>query len=75
MSDWLTATGETNALVQQVPFVDPNRTIATYMASLGQQASYQAFIDQALMQSKYDWDEAYTARAVNAYIRAGFQVQ
>lgn len=72
MADWLTGTGETQAVARQVQFVDPNRTIETYMAALGEQASYDAFIAQALSQSKYNWDEAYTSNAVNDYIRAGF---
>ena len=72
MEEWLTATGETDATVEQVQFVDPDRTLETYMVSLGEAPTYQAFIDQALQQSKYHWREAYTAQAVNAYIRAGF---
>lgn len=44
------------------------------MESLGEDGTYEAFIDQALMQSKLTWREAYTAAAVNAYIRAGFEL-
>lgn len=73
MIEWLRTTGESNETVDQVQYVDPNRTIATYMATLGQTASYQAFIDRALAQSKHSWDDAYTAQAVNEYIRAGFE--
>ncbi len=74
MSEWLETTGERNAVAEQVQFLDPDRTIESYMESLGEIASYQAFIDKALMQSKYNWDEAYTAPAVNAYIREGFEI-
>ena len=73
MSEWLSTTGETQASAEQVQFVDPDRTIASYMASLGQEASYDAFIGEAVQQSKYNWREAYTAAAANAYVRAGFQ--
>ncbi len=73
MTEWLAATGETAATAEQVTFVDPDRTIETYMESLGEQATYEAFIAEAILQSKYHWRSEYTADAVNAYIRAGFQ--
>lgn len=73
VDDWLTATGETGATVEQVAFPDPDRTIETYAASLGLAPTYEAFITEALAQSKYNWRSAYTAAEVNAYIRAGFQ--
>lgn len=75
MSEWITTTGETGATVAQVAFVDPDRTIETYAASLGLAATYEAFMAEALEQSKYTWRPELTAAAVNAYIRAGFQPQ
>ncbi len=74
MTEWLNTTGETNATAAEIQFVDPDRTIATYMESLGEDGTYEAFIEQALLQSKYNWRGDYTAAAVNAYIRAGFEL-
>ena len=54
-------------------FIDPNRTISTYMASLGENTTYELFISKAVGQSKYNWSSSYTANAVNQYIRAGFK--
>ena len=73
MAEWLAATGETQATAAQVQFVDPERTIETYMQSLGEPASYEAFIEQAAAQSKLNWRDEYSAAAVNTYIRAGFE--
>jgi hypothetical protein len=42
------------------------------MESIGGTATYDAFIDEALLQSRLDWRSEYTAEAVNAYIREGF---
>ena len=75
MSEWLASTGETNATVEQVAFVDPDRTIETYAASIGLDASYEAFMTEAEKQSKYNWRPELTAASVNAYVRAGFEVQ
>ena len=52
-------------------YVDPNRTVETYNASLGGPASISAFLSEARKQSKYDWRWEYTAREVLKYIQAG----
>jgi hypothetical protein len=56
------------------PFVDPDRDIPSYHASIGGDRSIEAFLDGARMQRKGHWCEEYTAAAVNAYIREGFEV-
>jgi len=72
--EWVASSGETNALNQQVNFVDPNRTVASYSASLGKPATFEAFINEARKQSKLDWRPEYTASAVNKYISDGFAI-
>ena len=59
---------------EQVTFLDPDRTIETYMASLGEEPTHDAFMREATRQSKYTWRHAFTAATVNAYVREGFQV-
>lgn len=73
MDEWVAATGETNVSMEQVKFVDPDRNIATYMKSIGETPTYEAFMEKALLQSRHGWNQKFTAAAVNAYIRAGFQ--
>jgi len=55
-------------------FSDPTRSVDTYHAELGRSASLEAFLDEARRQSRDAWNPAYTADAVNSYIRAGFDM-
>ncbi len=52
--------------------VDPTRTELTYMTSLGGTATLAGFLAAVEQQSKSNWNTAYTAAAINAYIQAGF---
>jgi len=63
---------DTTSVSQQAQYPAPSRTIATYHASIGGSASYQAFLTEARRQSKSFWRHEYTAAAVRSYIRAGF---
>ncbi len=71
LSSWISATKETNAQFQQLNYVDPNRTAATYNATLGGDATLDAFLTAARNQTGA-WDPNYAAGAVIQYIRAGF---
>jgi hypothetical protein len=53
-------------------YPDPNRSLASYHATLGGAPTTDAFLVEARKQGKDNWRTAYTAKAVNAYIRAGF---
>lgn len=70
-SAWQTTSAETGA-VQQYSFPDSSRTIETYHASLGKTATIEAFIAEAIQQSKNNWRHQYTACVVNNYMRTGF---
>ena len=74
-NQWLSFSGETDSTYSAVSYPDPNRTIATYMTSIGGSPSLNAFLTEARRQSKSNWRAAYTADAVGAYIRGGFGVQ
>jgi len=58
--------------INQTGYLDPERSVETYMASLGGNATLAAFLDAAGNQSKTNWNPQYTADAVNSYIEAGF---
>ena len=60
--------------IDQSGYLDPNRSVGSYMASLGGGATLDAFLAAARDQSKSNWNPQYTADAVNAYIAAGFNV-
>lgn len=71
VSDWMT-TIEPTARIQKVPYVDPERGIASYNASIGGLASYDSFMTGLRSQSRDNWRSAYTAAAVIDYVRKGF---
>jgi len=55
------------------PFVDPERSIETYMESLGyQDTSMEAFLGKARDIRRYYWQREFTAAAVVAYFQEGF---
>ena len=53
-------------------YPDPNRSVGSYNSTLGGTATLEAFLSEARLQSKDNWHPAYTADAVNDYIREGF---
>jgi len=54
-------------------YLDPNRTVETYDASvLGGPGTLADFVARASSQSASNWNPALTADAVNNYVRAGF---
>jgi hypothetical protein len=71
LASWISLTQETNAQFQKLNYVDPNRTIGSYNATLGGEATTEAFLDAARSQSSA-WEANLSAAAVNSYIRAGF---
>ena len=72
LSTWKPMVHDTTSVEQAAQFPDPNRTIATYHASIGGAGNLDAFMMEARQQSKANWRPQYTAAAVNDYIRAGF---
>ena len=68
--DWRPSAGQKD---DPGPFVDPERSVASYNKSLGGEATFDAFANEVRKQSKTNWRKEYTAQAINAYIRAGFE--
>jgi hypothetical protein len=63
---------EPSAKAQKMDYPDPDRSIASYNASLGGASSMTAFLQKARDQSKSSWKPQFTATAANSYVRAGF---
>ncbi len=55
-------------------FPNPERSVETYMETLGETPTLEAFLAEARQQSRANWRRKYTAKAVNDYIREGFGV-
>ncbi len=71
---WNAAVEAGTAVMGQLAYVDPNRSAATYNAAIGGATSTAAFLRGAREQSHALWRSAYTPKAVNDYVRAGFSV-
>jgi hypothetical protein len=71
-AQWTGQMGETGSQLTQISYPAPNRTIGSYHASIGGSANTDSFMAEARRQSKDYWRPAYTAAAVNNYMRAGF---
>lgn len=71
-ANWIQASGEVESLNSPIAYPSPNRTIATYMASLGHTPTLSAFLAAARTQAPQAWQRDYTAPIVNDYIRSGF---
>jgi hypothetical protein len=71
LSEWQALTGD-NSTFEQVTFPDPTRSIVTYMASIGETATVEAFVAKCRAMDRYNWDTRFTAAAVNKWIKGGF---
>jgi hypothetical protein len=72
LDDYRTASGDTTSLAAAPGYVDPDRTIETYMDGLGYATDTDSFVAELKQQSKFNWNEAFTAKSINHYIRQGF---
>jgi len=70
---WVQISGEKDARAVKVEFADPERDAATYHATLGREATLEAFLEEARKQSKFNWRPEYTAAAVIQHVRDGFR--
>jgi hypothetical protein len=69
---WVTASGETGSSFAEVSYPDPDRTIDTYLTSIGETGGVDEYIALVMQQSRFNWRAELVANAVNNYIRAGF---
>ncbi len=53
---------------------DPDRTIESYDTSIGGPGTFAHFLDGAKANNKLNWSFAYTAAAVERYIKGGFGI-
>jgi hypothetical protein len=53
---------------------DETRTVETYMASIGETATLDAFYAKCRLQDRCNWDTRFTADSVNTWIRTGFDM-
>jgi len=73
IDEWILHANDSGSVAKEVSFVNPERDIASYQTSIGGVPSLEAFLQEARQQSRFNWRDAYSAYAVNQYIREGFE--
>jgi hypothetical protein len=74
LSGWQTASRD-NSIFDQISFSDSTRSVETYMHSIGETATIDAFIAKCRAQDRYNWDIRFTADKVNSWIKNGFYIK
>lgn len=64
--------GDTGSICEKQVYVDPDRTIETYLESIGLPTDMDAFVEALVQQSKHNWNDDLSANTINNYIRDGF---
>jgi len=69
--NWKSQSGDNSVFAPiSLPAVIPS--IPGYMASIGETATIDAFVEKCRAQDRYNWDIRFTSDKVNTWIRAGF---
>jgi len=69
---WRAISDDINSAVGKDSFLEPRRTFETYLSSIGLSQSINEFMEQAVIQSKGNWNKDFTADSVLAYIREAY---
>ena len=70
---WISSTSDDYAWEEKT-YPAPTRDVDTYMASIGETGTIDAFIAAQRAQDRYNWDSRLEADTVNDWIRAGFGI-
>lgn len=65
---------EPTAISATIPFVNPNRSVTSYMSDQGLTSSLAAFVSGARALNAQNWNPLYLAASVASYMQAGFTV-
>ena len=71
---WAQEVGDKGSRAQSMDLPRSKRTVEAYMAHLGMEPSFDAFIAEVRKQSKENWREQFTAAAINEWVREGYGV-
>lgn len=76
LSGWNSWVGDTTSTWGETSFTDDTRDIDTYMQSLGETATIDAFIAKLRAFDRWtNWNTAYSAETINSWIRVGFDME
>lgn len=71
ISAWRSMATDTSSEVIKDVFLEPKRTFETYLHSIGMD-SIDVFVDSIMAQSIGSWNENFSAKKINKYIREGY---
>ena len=69
---WVSYAGDTNSVSSRHEILKPERNFETYLSSIGINPSVDSFVEEVKKQSKFNWHQAFTAKAINKYIKEGY---
>jgi hypothetical protein len=72
LSEYRNYSGDMSSVAEARDYTDPERTLETYLASLGYDTDMDSFVALLTQQSKSNWRTELTADVINDYIRNGF---
>lgn len=67
--------GDTGSICEEKGYVDPDRTIETYLETIGLPTDMDSFVEALVRQSKQNWNDDLSADTINNYIRDGFKMK
>lgn len=70
--DWQAVAGDFSSSTEKSNFSEPERDFKTYLVSIGLNPSIEEFVDSASSQPERTWDERFSAKKINDYIRQGY---
>ena len=72
LDGWRALMADPDSVTWTPTYPESTRSIEGYQQFLGGTATLEAFLAEARLQSRATWRPEYTARTVNAWVRAGF---
>ena len=72
IGQWITGYDSTGTILSSLPYADPNRSAATYDATVGGPGALSDFLIQAESLSYTNYQPQYVAKAVMSYVQKGF---
>jgi len=73
--DYKTWSGDASASSGEIEFTDPSRSLESYNATLGGEATIDNFVETAVQQrSRFGWNPEYEAQTVLDYLFEGFDM-
>ena len=71
-ADWQSVASDFSSSTDQTEFSQPERDFKTYLVSIGLAPNIDDFIDSASNQPERTWDDRFSAKKINDYIRQGY---